>query len=528
MQDIADQETFPKSALTEDLRFLATAIESNHPDPYRGYGGRLPFHRRLERLVEDMPPEATAAEFHNHATSLINGVEDGHSVLTPPDQKRDAEDLQLPVSLRVIGEAIFVEGVYDETDTDILGGQVTAVNGMSVEQLAERRNLRAAENRYMECNLLATRIESYAYLGRLLEQSGPPASVVLTVENEGKSIERSLKPIADDGGPVETLPNQVSIPEGSGPRYRLYEDGAGAVFVPGDLQGYRESFEAFMTDQPDIVDELAPQAYERHVGGDPPSDRGEMVARLPSMMETLVDLVTDMAEHDTDTLVVDLRDNPGGDSTFVFHIIYVLFGWEAMARSAESMSAVKRRTEKHRERYGPPDEDEPTTADRNPADFDFGEQLAQRDADRSETMESLRAQLGHSDTFARIADDDTYAGYYQPPELVVLTSAKTFSSGFAGAAQLSTLGADVVGVPSGQAPISYGEAVEFCLPNTELSASVACAAFEWLPEPSGDALVPDRELTPKRFEYYDNTGDAALQLAFDYVGLTKGEPPEPL
>lgn len=528
MQETADQETFPKPALTEDLRFLATAVESNHPDPYRGYGGRLPFHRRLERLVEDMPSEATAAEFHEHATSLITGVKDGHSVLSLPNQNSDTEDLQLPVSLRVIGEGIFVEGVYSETDTDILGGRVTAVNGVSVEQLAERRNLRAAENRYMERNLLATRIESYAYLDRLLEQSEHQEPVVLSVDYEAQSIERPFEPIADDANPVETLPEMVESPDGSGPRYRLYEDGAGAVFVPGDLQGYRESFEAFLTDQSDIVDELAPQAYEQHVGGNPPTDRAEMVAELPSMMETLVDLVVDMAGCETNTLVVDLRDNPGGDSTFVFHIIYVLFGWEAVARSAESMTAVKRRTEKHRERYGPPGENESTTADRNPADFDFGEQLVQRDSDRSETIESLRNQLCRSETFARIADDDTYAGYYQPPELVVLTSAKTFSSGFAGVAQLSTLGADVVGIPSGQAPISYGETIDLSLPNTGLSASIACAAFEWLPDPSGDTLVPDCELTPERFDHYDGTGDAALQLAFDYAGVTEGGPPEPL
>lgn len=528
MREIADQETFSKSAVTEDLRFLATAIESNHPDPYRGYGGRLPFHRRLERLVEDVPAEATAAEFHEYATSLLSGIKDGHTALSPPDQNSCAEALRLPVSLRVIGEGIFVDGVYTEIDTDILGGRLTAVNGVSVRRLAEWRNLRVAENPYMKRTLLANRIESYAYLDRLLDQSEQPEPVVLSIDSEGQSIDRPLEPIADDANPVQTLPELIERPGGSGPRYRLYEDGAGAVFVPGDLQGYRESLEAFMTDQPDIVEELAPQAYERHVGDDPPADRAEMVATLPSMMETLADLATDMEDVEADTLVVDLRDNPGGDSTFVFHIIYVLFGWDAVARSAESVTAVKRRTENHRERYGPPDENEPTTADRNPADFDFGEQLAHRDSDRSETIEMMRKQLCRSETFARVAADDAYAGYYQPPALVVLTSAETFSSGFAGVAQLSTLGADVIGVPSGQAPISYGEPISLSLPNTGLSASISCAAFEWLPDPSGDTLVPDCELTPERFEHYDGTGDASLQLAFDYAGITADDPPEPL
>jgi len=521
----SNEGVFSSSALIEDLQTLATAIESIHADPYRGYGGRIPFHRQLEHLVEEMPETATPAEFHKHVSPLITGLQDGHTTLSLPDDDT-ASDRQLPISLRVIGNGIFVDGVYDGADTELLGGRLQAVNHLSVEQLLARRNLRPAENRYGQRYRLGSRIQDYERLDRLLDEPEPPAPVQITVELENQVVQHDLQPISDDAEPVETLATTVDTPSGSGPRYQLYEDGAGALFVPGDLQGFRESFEALRSRDAGVVEELAPEAYERHVDADPPMDLSDVIAALPSMIETLVELVTEMKAAGTETLLVDLRDNPGGDSTFVYHIAYVLYGWAGVARAAESMTAVKRRTANHRDYYGPPADGEPSTADRNPADYDFGAALDQRD--QSATIDQLRETLEQSETFSEVADRDTYAGYYEPPQVVVLTTAKTFSSGFAGVAQLSTLGADIVGVPSGQAPVSYGEAVEKSLPNTGLTASIAGSAYEWVPNPDGNVLVADRELTPDAFVRFQRSGDAGLRLAFEHADLTDGEPPEPV
>jgi hypothetical protein len=190
------------------------------------------------------------------------------------------------------------------------------------------------------------------------------------------------------------------------------------------------------------------------------------------------------------------------------------------------MTAVKCRTDEHRDHYGSPPDDEPSTANRNPADYDFGVALTHQEQNRSRTIDQMRGLLERSETFADVSEGDTYAGYYEPPQVVALTTAKTFSSGFAGVAQLSTLGADIVGVPSGQSPISYGEAVETSFPNTGLTASIACSAYEWVSDPDGNVLVPDRELTTDAFAQFDRAGDAALRIAFEHTGITDGGIPE--
>ncbi len=46
---------FGREALIEDTRQLASIIENTHPDPYTNGGGRIAFHRQLQRILEAIP-----------------------------------------------------------------------------------------------------------------------------------------------------------------------------------------------------------------------------------------------------------------------------------------------------------------------------------------------------------------------------------------------------------------------------------------------------------------------------------------
>lgn len=531
------EETFDRETLAEDARALITALEAIHPDPYIGYDGRVGLHSRLERIVQDLPETATAEEFYRRAAPLVAGMEDSHSLLRPPgyeDSPGGAEEgRRLPVSFRAVGDRLYVESVFDGMLTDLLGARLLAVEGESVATLTDRGTaLRGAENQYTGLLFAGGMIEKHASLTRLLEQSAPPAEPTVRVEVGGEERFVTLTPIAGDREPTHELDETFPHPSGTGPRYRLYEDGDAAVFVPGDLLGYRESFEVRMEMGGTSAADLAPAAYDRHVGGEPPDNLAETVAALPSMTETLTDLADDMDAADTKTLIVDLRDNPGGDSQFVFHIGYVFEGWEGVTRMRDSVCSLKRRTEPHRERYGTGGEGSEGvgTADDNPAGYDFTDFLDDPKTDESGAESRTKERLMLSDTFAEIVEAGSHEAAYEPDRIVVAVSASTMSSAFAGAAQLTSLGAEVVGVPSGQAPLSFGEPVEETLPNTGLTARIAGSMYHWIPDPDTNVLQPDRELTPALFERYDRTADAGLRLAFDHAGVTdpNGSPPEPV
>lgn len=526
-------ETFDREALTEDARRLVAAVEEIHPDPYIGYDGRVDLHSRLEQVVRNLPETATAEEFYRRAAPLVAGMEDAHSVLRPPDYRDTSDkpesDRRLPVSFRVVGNRLYVDSVFDDTLVDLLGAHLLVIGDESIEMLLNRvAALRGVENQYMALVFVKRMIQKHDSLARLLERAAPPEEPTIRVRINGEEQSIALTPVAGDRELTRGLDETFPHPTGTGPRYRLYEGGEAAVFVPGDLSGYRESFEVAMDLGAARGADLAPAAYDRHVGGDQPADLAETVAALPSMVETLADLIDDMAASDTETLIVDLRDNTGGDSQFVFHIAYALYGWDGVARTMDSIRALKRRTELHRERYGTGSED--STADESLVDYDFSDFLNGRDSEEEESEPQNREYLMRSGTFAEFVESRNHEPVYQPDQIIVAISASTLSSAFAGAAQLTSLGAEIVGVPSGQAPLSFGEAVEKTLPNTELTASIAGSMYHWVPDPDTNVLPPDQELTPALFERYDRAEDAVLRLAFDYAGVpdSNDSPPKPV
>ncbi len=514
-----DTTTHERAALAADLRTLLRTIEAVHPDPFVGYESRVALHERVERLVRSLPEEATTEAFYRRAAPVVAGLDDAHSLLSPPEGAGpDTDrDRRLPVSLRVVGEELYVESVADEGLADLVGARLLAVEGVSVSEIAERgRRFRGSENRYGALDRVAHMIERHRPLARLLDRDAAPETPTLSVDVGDGERSRSVEPVSADRESVASLDTTLPLPEGSGPRYRRYGDGA-AVFVPGNLSDYRESLEAKHAAAPDVAAEQAAAAHDRQVGGDRPDDAETTIAALPSMAETVEAMCEAMAAAGTETLVVDLRDNPGGDSQFVFLLAYALQGIEGLVRATEQVRLVRRRTDPYRERYGDAAGEGQDGPD-NPMAYDFtGFLRGSGEEDRAQRLALVRQRLGRSPTATDLLDRVDDGGVYCPERLVVVTSAGTMSSAFAAAAQLTSLGADVVGVPSGQAPRSFGEPVERTLPNTGLDVRLAGSLYHWTEHP-GDVLEPDRELTPERFERLDRAADAGLRLALEHAG----------
>ncbi len=528
--EVDPNATADRDALAEDLRTMLSLVESIHAEPYHGYDGRIALHRAFESAVRELPRTENVEAFYRRAAPLIAGLDDTHSKLVPPDRQTD--DRRLPLSFRVVGSSLYVKELYEESLADLLGGRLRSVAGEPVDAMADRgASLRGAENRYAAVRHLGRSLAEYDAIDRLLGETTAPAAPTITVEApDGTERTRSVDPIPTDRTPVRTLDSTVASPSGSGPRYRLYENGEGAMFIPGDLTGYREVIEGARDRGAAYAESIARDAYEQHVGEDPPTDLDELTAALPSMVETLTALVRAMADAGTEALVVDLRDNPGGDSRFLQQLGYVLFGVDTVVEATDWAIAVKRRTEAHRDEYGVPEtaRDAHGTFEDNPADYDFRSVFRLAEADHDTRVEEFEANFGVG-TFDAELDTREHEKYYTPDRIVVVTSAATMSSAFAGAALLSELGVDVVGVPSGQAPVSFGEAIDRTLPNTGLTVELSGSMYRWVPDPSGTVLSMDRELTPEHFEErYDRANDAALRLAFEHAGIVApGDRPDP-
>lgn len=530
-------EVFDREALAEDARALVEFIESIHPDPYIGYDGRVALHTRLERIIKNLPESATLEEFYRYVAPLVAGLEDSHSLLLPPQYETSTEEgvdtCRMPISFRVIGESLYVDAVFDESLADLVGTRLLAIESTPVKELATRSvEFYGVENRYFGLSLTGQLLRKPLWLARLLDRQDEVSELSMQVQCDDGKKSVQVTPAPTEQQATHELTESFPHPMGTGPRFRLYDNAETAVFVPGNLSDYRESLEVALHRGAERVEDLAPDAYKRQVDENPPDDVADTVAALPSMMEALTELVDTMAAAETQTLIVDLRDNPGGDSQFVLHLAYVLQGWEGVMRVREQTRSLKRRTELHRNRYGTFGEgnDDLGTAIENPAQYDFSEFLDAYEDEANERRSRVETFLTNSKTFATITEDGSYEAACNPDQLIVAVSAGTMSSGFAGAAQLASLGAELVGVPSGQAPRSFGEAVQRTLPNTELSVSIAGSLFHWIPDPDSNVLELDCELTPDLFTQYGKAADAGLRLAFDYANTTdpSRSPPQPV
>jgi hypothetical protein len=262
-------------------------------------------------------------------------------------------------------------------------------------------------------------------------------------------------------------------------------------------------------------------AYVRfaHMGGyrEAREEREPILTKLkrpPSATGTFRSMVTEMKKRGTETLILDVRGNSGGNSLIVDILVYFLYGKAALTRlhgfgsgetgvfrysrlffadrPGESLGAI------NGDRFVPLVE----------GDYEFswsyvdGKPIAKRSRPPGEPL-AFRYLRGSS-TFRPEFEAGTYGGYHPPRRVIVLCDAGTLSAGFSVVVTFHRLGATLVGTPSAQAPNSYGAAAVWKLKHTGIQGMVPMIAATHFPfEPDKAHVLPvDCPLTYERLASY--------------------------
>ncbi len=513
MAEKTPEGAYSKDELVEDARHLVETLEDTHPDPYTGHGGRVTFHRRLEELIREVPDEGESiAEFYPRVAEIAARVRDGHTSIFTPTLPDNGVPGQLPVGFRVIGSEFYIDEVFDDSCEDLLGSRLLTVEGVPVAKLVDRTaRLQGADNAFHDRTNFTRILRKVTPLRYLLDRA--VTTPTLTVETPGgTTTEQELASVETDDSeePVAELETAVELPETGGePAYRfLGTEGSTALLVLPDMFSYREAHELLRGAGYERGEALARDAYADTVGDDPPESYGEVVEALPSAVDVLTDLVEAMAEKATERLVIDTRDNNGGNSLLSHALTYVLYGWDGIEKGGENHLQVPKDSALYRDQYG---DDGPVGETDNPAGFDFESYFERTDSEQR--LARLREWLTGSSTFAAELDSGEYEAFYRPNSIVVVTSATTYSSGVEPAFTLSRLGATVVGVPPSQAPNVPRDLLRDELPNTGLEVKTSFRHVESRPEEDGRVFQPDIELTPERFEAMGRSANAGVRLA---------------
>lgn len=499
---------FIRQQLIEDTRELADILESTHPDPYSAGGGRIAFHRRLHQVLNAIPDEGmTRDEFFLLLRPFVAGVRDAHTnFLYGYDVDRARQD-GVPLRLKVVEESLVVMGIA-QPHADLLGSRLVSVEGLPLAELVARQyRLRGIDNQYHALRELADRsLRFRPYLRDLIPEWTDAGRVRVALRRpDGRLAALEMRPPSRDAS-WATPPSRVALP------------------VPRD-GGFRKAF----LQPPGGGKEIAFVRFT-HMGGyretreqrDPILTK---VARPPSATDSFRELVVEMKRRATQTLVLDVRGNPGGNSLISEILVYYLHGKETLLEMA-GVGSGEHGAFRYSRRYFTENPAESLAAiNRGRAvplvegDYEFawsyvaGRPIARRSGPEGEPPFVKFLRL--SPTFRDEYDAGTYSGYYRPPKVIVLCDAGTLSAGFSVVVEFWRLGATTVGTPPAQAPNGYGSAARFRLRHTRLEGMVPTISAAHFPDdPSKAHVLPvDHLLTYERLASYGFDPDAEYLYA---------------
>jgi len=486
-----------RAQLLEDARQLARIIEDMHPEPYQNGGGRVAFHRRLHRVLNAIPDEGmTTDEFYRLVRPFVAAVGDAHTgFLGGYDVDRDHPG-GVPLRLSVVEHFLVVRGA-ERAHQEFLGAKLLSVEGVPVAELSRRqRTLQGVDNPYHALQLLAERSLAFRpYMLDLLPEWKDVSRVRVELQRpDGRVVQVELRQPGKNAVEVNP-PSRVvlPVPDESGFRIAFLKTPAGdrevAYIRFTHMGGYRETREQrdpFKT----------------------------MIARPPSATAAFRQLVRDMKERRTDTLILDVRNNHGGNSLISEMLVYFLFGRKELLRLA-GVGTGENGAFRYSRLYF---EDRPAESlgeintDRVvpllEGDYDFswsydgGSPIARRTGPEREPPVVKFLRL--SPTFREEFDSGAFSGYYAPQRVIVLCDAGTMSAGFNVVVEFDFFGALTVGTPSGQAPNSYGSAAIWTLKHSGLRGMVPMiAATHFRDDPSKAQVLPvDHPMTYERLASY--------------------------
>jgi hypothetical protein len=545
-----------RTALIEDIRQLTHIIETAHPDPYFKGGGRIAYHRRLQKLIRDIPPEGMSARaFNLYLMPFVATIKDGHTTVLSESALLDAEHPGgIPLIFGAIESQLVVRAVVHEAHRELIGSLLVSVAGIAVDELVQRvEHLFGCENRYQALGKLGNKPALLFHKETLhllipewqAAQAGPEIPVEL-LHPDG-NLRTHLFDTAASNAPAQIKgESPAHLPPLSDPTnpYFFYQfvdetgctPGEIAVLRIANMITYREVFEYFKANGLDHFEDLGRRIYQRfHPGADLPTGYAEVIAGIPAASTVFRDLFKAMKAAQTKTLIVDLRDNQGGNSLMNQILTYYLVGFEKTVAVLKTNGTVRKMSEflASSSEQGldltqiPYNQQVPLDT----TDYDFS---LDPDFSGEHYEQTVRADLERDfakmPTFYPEFQSRENEALYCPERIFILSSELTFSCGYNLMADLFQLGGEIVGIPSGQAGNSCGDIRSFELNNSKIKGNVSTKSFIAFPDdPEAGALLrPQHPLTYERFKAYDFDENAALRYALELTGVAfYGNHPSP-
>jgi hypothetical protein len=485
-----------------------------------------------------------AKDFSFHLMPFLAGIKDGHTAILEASTLMDDDHPGgIPLVFRAIDGKLCVQAVACEAHREWIGSLLVSVEGVGFEELLERvEHFFGCENRYQALGKLGSK-PAFLFYRKTLDLLIPEwqaahSSSEITVElkhPDGSVHRHVLDTAASNRAAMIRSEQQDHLPQLTKPDNRQFfhefvdENGRSpgdiAVLRIANMTTFREMYEYFDAGGMQRFEAWGRNVYRHfHPDDEVPADYQEVIAGIPAASSVFLDLVKAMKAAQTRNLIVDLRDNQGGNSLMNQILTYYLVGFDKTVALQSANGTVRKLSEFLADCST--DGIDLTEIPYSPQvplgieDYDF-----HLDPEFSGVLyeDFLRANFekdfAKMPSFYREFQSREHDGFYLPERILILSSELTFSTGFNLMVDLYRLGGEIVGIPSGQAGNSCGDVRSFELVHSKFQGNVSTKSFLAFPDDpkAGELLQPQHPLSYEQFRAYAFDDNATMRYALSLL-----------
>jgi hypothetical protein len=288
------ESLFSVAALKEDIKYLKSKLENNHPGLYL-YASKALVDSVFDSLENSIVTPLSEQEFYKHITIISSIIKDGHTIILPAagtSLYHSQNSKFLPYHFNIIDGRLFIDMVYTADRLIPAGAEVTSINNLSanelIKQLSERQ-VRDGNNFTYPLWILSNYFRQYYSF-----VFGHPEIFMISFKINGQSENATIKALTNDsiyyyrqkaypGRAFSKLPNEgIKLKIAQGKQY--------AILTIRDFHN-------------DVLKNEYKQDFEK----------------------VIIDYFEQIENSQTANLVIDLRNNQGGDiENGVFLLSYLL------------------------------------------------------------------------------------------------------------------------------------------------------------------------------------------------------------
>ncbi len=485
-----------------DLIQLVKLVTETHPDPFLHKGSRIDFFRSVSGILDQAPGMVDKETFHILAMKILALVGDGHTSMDPLQESSE----KIWLKLEPVGGSLIVLGVYLVEQEKLIGSALKAINGIPMEIIGERiKTIRSANGENNNLMHIMEFLNHKHLLGYILNQSMKDnGSVFLHLQNQGGESEVEFQFSEKQPGEL-IIRNGIELPqsETSDLSWAILEGNTGYLRIDS-MRKYRENFESQLNYG--ASEKFLRELMER--SGIPTSGTmEETIGKIPSASQIITEFLAKMEEIRGKYIIVDLRDNTGGNSYLAYILLYFLFGKRIL--TVDEGFDVERFSELYAEQF------ETGNFDSFIGGYNFTDENRWREGHRGITEDEFEKIVERSPTFSEYSKRRTF---HTDWEVYVLCSAKTFSAGFDLLSFLGKCGAIIIGIRPSQAANAFTSTIRFELKNSGLKGWISSKLMVKYPhEPLFYEIIPDHEIGIEKYANQNYSTDTVVTEALNLI-----------